>query len=327
MIRKLLKYIGYSLLGLLSLVIVVSVAWYQSDVDVSELVPTYFTAESSSIQIGDAKLHVRQRGSGPCIFLLHGSFVSLHTWNGWENELEKSFRTVSVDFPGHGLTGPTASAKYSTDDYAQLIFQLADQLKMDTFYVAGNSMGGQVAWKMALQKPNRVKKLVLVDAAGYSKGANPTGSTQQNRPFVFKLLQNDVAAKFLVKITPRFLFRWNLKQVYGNPDAVREDDVTRFYDLMMRAGNREATIQRLRQPGKNLQDSIRFITTPTLILWGEKDRWIPVANAYHFKKDIHPSRLIVWEALGHVPMQEQPKLTVAPVISFLHDKPGNNRQQ
>ncbi|MCE2996414.1 MAG: alpha/beta fold hydrolase [Cyclobacteriaceae bacterium] len=327
MIRKLLKYIAYSLLGLLSLVIVVSVAWYQNDVDVSELVPTYFTAESSYIQIGDAKLHVRQRGSGPSIFLLHGSFASLHTWNGWENELEKSFRTVSVDFPGHGLTGPTASAKYSTDDYAQLIFQLADQLKIDTFYVAGNSMGGQVAWKMALQKPNRVKKLVLVDAAGYSKGANPTGSTQQNRPFVFKLLQNDVAAKFLVKITPRFLFRWNLKQVYGNPDAVREDDVTRFYDLMMRAGNREVTIQRLRQPGKNLQDSIRFITTPTLILWGEKDRWIPVANAYHFKKDIQPSRLIVWEGLGHVPMQEQPELTVAPVISFLHDKPGNNRQQ
>lgn len=327
MIRKILKYISYTLLGLLTLLMVLSIIWYRSDMQVQDLEPTYFTPPYSSyIQVDDAKLHVRQRGAGPAIFLLHGSFASLHTWNGWENELEKNFHTISVDFPGHGLTGPTASAKYSTDDYAQLIFQLADELKIDTFYVAGNSMGGQVAWKMALHHPQRVKKLILVDAAGYSK-VNPIGSNHQNRPFIFTLLQNDVAAKFLVKITPRFLFSWNLKQVYGNPQEVRETDVDRFYVLMMRAGNREATVQRLRQPGKDLQDSIRFITTPTLILWGEKDRWIPVANAYRFQKDIQQSQLIVWQELGHVPMEEQPAKTVMPIIQFLDKKPRSDRQQ
>ncbi|NOS92180.1 MAG: alpha/beta hydrolase [Cyclobacteriaceae bacterium] len=327
MIRKLLKYISYALFGLFTLLIIIGIVWYRSDIEVKDLEPTYFTAQSSYVQVDDAKLHVRQRGAGPALFLLHGSFASLHTWNGWENELEKSFHTISLDFPGHGLTGPTPSAKYSTDDYAQLIFKLANQLKIDTFYVAGNSMGGQVAWKMALHHPERVKKLILVDAAGYSKVDTTTKSAKQSRPFIFKLLQNDVTANLLVKITPRFLFRWNLKQVYVNPDAVREEDVNRFYDLMMRAGNREATIQRLRQPGKDLQDSIRFIATPTLILWGKKDRWIPVANADRFKKDIQTAQLIVWDDLGHVPMEEQPDLTVTPVISFLHDKPRNNRQQ
>ncbi len=327
MIRRILKYLSYTLLVLIGLLVIVCLAWYRSDIEVSELEPTYFTPQSSYIQVNDAKLHVRQRGSGPAIFLLHGSFASLHTWNGWENELEKSFHTISVDFPGHGLTGPTASAKYSTDDYAQLIFKLADQLKIDSFYVAGNSMGGQVAGKMALHHPERVKKLILVDAAGYLRVDTTSKSAKQNRPFIFKLLQNDFAAKFLVKITPRFLFRWNLKQVYGNPDAVREEDVNRFYDLMMRSGNREATMQRLRQPGKDLQDSIRFITTPTLILWGEEDRWIPVANAYRFKKDIPYSHLIVWQGLGHVPMEEQPQTTVASILPFLNNKPGNNSQQ
>jgi pimeloyl-ACP methyl ester carboxylesterase len=307
--------------------VILGTVWYQSDIEVSKLEPTYFTPQSSYVQVQDARLHVRQRGAGPVLFLLHGSFASLHTWSGWENQLEKSFHTISVDFPGHGLTGPTASAKYSTDDYAQLIFQLADDLKIDTFYVAGNSMGGQVAWKMALRHPERVKKLVLVDAAGYIKMDTSSKPINQSRPFIFKLLQNDIAAKLLVKITPRFLFRWNMKQVYGNPDAVREEDVNRFYDLIMRAGNREATLQRLRQPGKDLQDSIRFITTPTLILWGENDRWIPVANAYRFQKDIQLSKLIVWEGIGHVPMEEQPEKTVTPVIEFLHNKPGNNRQQ
>ena len=124
MIRRILKYLSYTLLVLIGLLVIVCLAWYRSDIEVSELEPTYFTPQSSYIQVDDAKLHVRQRGAGPAIFLLHGSFASLHTWNGWENELEKSFHTISVDFPGHGLTGPTPSAKYSTDDYAQLIFKL-----------------------------------------------------------------------------------------------------------------------------------------------------------------------------------------------------------
>ena len=327
MIMRIIKFVAIATGSILALLMVLLLVWYRSDIPVEELEPTYFTPQSSYLIVNNSKVHVRQQGKGPAIFLLHGSFSSLHTWAEWESELSKNHKTISLDFPGHGLTGPNATNRYSTDDYESLVFGLADQLKIDTFYVAGNSMGGQVAWKMALHHPEKVKKLILIDAAGYWKITSDKTSKKQSRPFIFKLLQNDLVAKTMIKITPRFLFKWNLKQVYGNPEIVKEKDVDRFYDLMLREGNRAATMQRLRQPGKELQDSIKFIHTPTLIIWGAKDTWIPLENGYHFNSDIKGSELKIFAEAGHVPMEESPEETVKAALNFLQNKPGKNGQQ
>jgi pimeloyl-ACP methyl ester carboxylesterase len=321
MLKRVFKFLGITFILLVSLVIILCAFWYRSDILVKELEAKYFTPQSSYITINDLKVHVRQQGSGTAIFLLHGSFASLHAWDNWEKELSKNFKTISMDFPGHGLTGLNQTNKYSTDDYEALVFSLADQLKIDTFYVAGNSMGGQVAWKMALHHPERVKKLILVDAAGYWKITSDSTSKKQSLPFIFKLLQNDFVASTLMKITPRFLFKINLRQVYGDPDKVKEEDIDRFYDLMLREGNRASTMLRLRQASKDLQDSIQYIQTPTLIIWGEKDEWIPVANAYSFNKDIKDSELKIFSQAGHVPMEEIPSETVRSAMDFLQDKP------
>lgn len=321
MLKRVFRFLGIACILLISLVITLCAFWYRSDIPVMELETKYFTPQSSYITINDSKVHVRQQGSGIAIFLLHGSFASLHTWDSWEKELSKSFKTISLDFPGHGLTGPNQANKYSTDNYEALVFALADQLKIDTFYVAGNSMGGQVAWKMALHHPERVKKLILVDAAGYWKITSDSSSKKQSRPFIFKLLQNDFVASTMMKITPRFLFKINLRQVYGNPSKVREEDIDRFYDLILREGNRASTMLRLRQAGKDLQDSIQYIQTPTLIIWGEKDAWIPVANAYRFNNDIKDSKLKIFSQAGHVPMEEIPSETIRSAMYFLQDKP------
>ena len=257
MAKRILKFITFTILSIVAVLLILCGFWYRSDIPVNELEAKYFTPQSSYLSINDSKIHIRQRGAGPVLFLLHGSFASLHTWNLWEQALSKNFKTISLDFPGHGLTGPIASEKYSTDDYERLVFAIADTLKIDTFYVAGNSMGGQVAWKMALHQPERVKKLILIDAAGFWKITTDSTSKSQNRPFIFKLLQNNFVANTMLRITPRFLFKWNLKQVYGDPSKVKEEDVDRFYDLMLREGNRSSTLTRLRQPGKDQQDSIR----------------------------------------------------------------------
>ncbi|MFM8912373.1 MAG: alpha/beta fold hydrolase [Flammeovirgaceae bacterium] len=326
MLKRLLKFIGFLVGGLLALVLVLATVWYQADVPVSELEPKYFTPESRYVMVGEEKVHVRDIGKGTPLFLLHGSFASLHTWAGWQTNLSQHFRTISIDLPGHGLTGPSATNRYTTNDYGQLVFDLADQLQIDTFHVAGNSMGGQVAWQMALRNPTRVKKMVLVDAAGFWQLPG-TGDQKQSHPFIFKLLQTDWIANLLVKITPKFLFRQNLKQVYGNPTKVKKENVDRFFDLMMREGNRTATLQRLRQRGKDLQDSIAMIQSPTLILWGEKDAWIPVANAQRFHKAINSSQLHIFPQAGHVPMEEIPEESAQVALDFLQYKPREQRQQ
>ena len=309
---------SYFILALIILILGLIAINYRADIPASKLETKYFTKESSYVQIGDANLHIRKRGMGPALFLIHGSFASLHTWENWEKELNNQFTTISIDLPGHGLTGPNQHEDYSTDYYADLIFALADTLQIDTFFVAGNSLGGMVAWKMTLKKPERIKKLILIDAAGYEKFG--TISNTGNRPLIFRMLEIKPLALLLTKVTPRFLFKMNLKEVYGDPGKFTDTELDRYYELMRREGNREATMKRLQHYGRNLQDSIQYIQTPTLILWGEKDRWIPVENAHKFHTDIAHSKLIIFPDAGHIPMEEFPKISADSVSIFLIDR-------
>ena len=316
MINKVIRYFGYAIVSLFLIVVAFALAWYRSDIPVAELESEYFTAESSYTKVRGNRIHIRKRGTGPVIFLIHGSFASLHTWNAWEQQLSLSNTSISLDLPGHGLSGPSPTQSYTTDDYENLIIELANVMKIDTFSIAGNSMGGNVAWKVALHNPDRVRKLILVDAAGFERYSNGHRAEQ---PFIFTLLQSKLTSSLLIKITPKFIFKMNLKQVYGDVSKIGEEDVTRFYRLMLREGNRLATVQRLRHPGRDLQDSIQFIKTPTLILWGENDKWIPVAKAEKFHQAIANSVLRTFAGAGHIPMEEIPDETVKTVLNFLKE--------
>lgn len=295
------------------LLITIMIIGFKVDIPVQTLEEKYFTPESTYIHVLDANVHIRKRGTGTPIFLLHGSFASLHTWQDWEAELSKSFTTLSLDFPGHGLTGPNEIETYTTDYYAKLVLALADSLKLDTFYVAGNSMGGTVAWKLALRASERVKKLVLIDAAGFWNANKNT-----KRPWIFKALQNPLFGAGFTHITPKFVFNLNMKQVYGDENLVRQEVTDRYYELMLREGNRKATLKRINQHEPDQSNTIRQITTPTLILWGKKDRWIPVEHAYLFHKAIKGSTLIILDDAGHVPMEEVPDESLAPLKTFLN---------
>jgi pimeloyl-ACP methyl ester carboxylesterase len=297
------------------LFVLIGLFGYQPDRPVTELEAKYFTPESSYVQVRDSKVHIRMRGDGSPIILIHGSFSALQTWDGWEQELSKKYKTISLDLPGHGLTGPNPSHTYSTDDYTELVIALADQLKLDTFYVAGNSMGGQVTLKLALRHPERVKKIILVDAAAF--GRPMTNTTSTSRPFIFTLLQSETIAAIMTTITPKFLVDYNMKQVYGNQELIQAKNTDRIFDLLLREGNRKATMERLRQPGRDISDSIQFIHTQALIQWGARDTWIPLAQGQKLASLLPGSTLLIYDDAGHVPMEEIPARTVADAINFL----------
>lgn len=299
-----------------TLLISILIIGFKVDIPVQSLEEKYFTPESTYLQVLDANVHIRKRGSGTPIFLLHGSFASLHTWQDWEEEISKSFTTLSLDFPGHGLTGPNETETYTTDYYTKLVLAIADSLKLDTFYVAGNSMGGTVAWKLALRAPERVKKLVLIDAAGFWNA-----NKNSKKPWIFKALQNPLFGAGFTHITPKFVFNLNMKQVYGDENLVRQEVTERYYELMLREGNRKATLKRINQDEPDQSNTIQQITTPTLILWGKKDRWIPVENAYLFQEAISGSTLVILDEAGHVPMEEVPSASIKPVLEFLLKNP------
>lgn len=292
---------------------------YRPDLSFESLLPKYTDEYSHFINVDGINIHLKVKGEGEPIFLIHGSFSSLHTWESWEEELSRYFMTISMDLPGHGLTGPDAQKRYGITDYAGFVFDIADQLNLQKFHVAGNSMGGAVALKMASDAPNRVLTLNLVDAAG-APPSMPTDSARvksyNSGAWIFKVAQNPVFNKLLLKCTPKFLFRMNMKQVFADDDKITEEMVTRYYELLRMVGNRRATVDRL--TGRKPYDlDFSKITMPTLIIWGDSDAWIQLENGKRLEKAIPNSVLKVFENVGHVPMEESPTETVAEYLAFL----------
>lgn len=305
----------------LFLLIGILVLSYRSDLDAEGLVNKYSDEYSHFLEIDSVRVHVKVKGEGEPIFLIHGSFSSLHTWEAWEKELSPYFMTISMDLPGHGLTGPDPKMRYGIEDYASLVFKIADQLGIGEFHVAGNSMGGGVALKMASDQPDRILTLNLIDSSGANlrldqDEKNKTPQNNSSGALIFKIANHPILNKLMLKCTPEFVFKLNLKQVYYDDSKIREDQVRRYYELMRREGNRKATLDRL-TTRKPYQVEFNQINMPVLIMWGAQDQWIPLSQGEKLANMISDSILKVFDQAGHVPMEEIPTESVAEYLSFL----------
>ena len=293
------------------------IAWRVPDQPVSALQAKWAPPPSQFIAVRGMQVHVRDEGprdDAVPIVLLHGTGASLHTWDGWTRELTNERRVIRFDLPGFGLTGPSPDGVYSIESYVDTVLAVADTLGVQRFILAGNSLGGYVAWATAVLHPERVERLILVDAAGY-----PFQS--QSVPLAFRIARTPLLNVLMRDVLPRGVVDRSLRDVYGDPTKVTPDLVDRYFDLASRAGNRAALVARFDQtkPG-SLAERVTEIQVPTLILWGGKDRLIPLEFGERFAHDIHGSRLVVFDALGHVPHEEDPARTVAAVLPFIQSE-------
>jgi pimeloyl-ACP methyl ester carboxylesterase len=317
-----IKRFGMVLGGILILLVLVLIFSYRSDISPEAVNEKYLTPESQFIEVDGLKVHVRILGEGEPVFLLHGSFASLHTWDAWQQAMSPYYQTISLDFPGHGLTGPDSLKRYSTKDYSELVRALAQKLNLSQYHVAGNSMGGGVALQHASDYPGNVISLNLIDSGGATAAERGTAdSTSQKKAntggaWIFQVARHPVFSKLLLSCTPKFLFALNMEQVYGDDSKVTDEVTTRYYELMLREGNRQATLDRLSQP-RNSNIQFERLTMPTLILWGAEDTWIPVAQGKRLQQALPGSNLVILNGVGHVPMEESPTETVAEYLSFL----------
>ncbi len=312
-----MKALALKFFGVLLLLTALTLALTQApDWPVQALVARWALPPSDFIEVKGQLVHVRDEGpkSDPePVLLLHGTSASLHTWEGWAAALRTQRRVITIDLPGFGLTGPNAAADYRGDTYARFALDVMDALKVRRFVVGGNSLGGEVAWRTALLAPQRVSKLILVDAGG--PPFEPISV-----PIAFTFARLPVLNKVLDWILPRPLVLASLRSVYGDPDLVTPALVERYYELTLREGNRRALVQRFQQTVIG-QDSERIaaLKLPTLILWGGRDRLIPPETAQVFARAIAGSRVVMFDALGHVPQEEDPAQTVIPVLAFLQN--------
>lgn len=311
------------LVGTLTLIVlafaVIFISVVQFDVPREQLIGRYAGGASQFVTLpSGASAHIRDEGvpAGPVLVLIHGSNASLHTWEPWVAELGDSYRIISMDLPGHGLTGRVPGDDYSRAGMAAFVVEVMDMLRVERFAIAGNSMGGGVAAQLALTHPERVSALILVDSAGI-----PVARDEDDVPLAFRIARTPVLSKIMSFILPRSLVEEGVRKVFVDQSKVTDEMVSRYFDLSLHEGNREAT--RIRFAGYAAQNEEVFaarlaeIAMPTLILWGDKDGLIPVSAAHEFKVRIPHADLVIYENVGHVPMEEVAGQSAGDVRRFL----------
>jgi pimeloyl-ACP methyl ester carboxylesterase len=260
----------------------------------------YSLPNSHFLQWKGAEIHYTESGKGIPVLMIHGYGGSNYDFVGVDSLLNDKYRVIRIDLPGFGLSDfPNQT---HSPDYIQLYNEyftfLLDTLKIDSLYVLGNSLGGLMAWNLAINHPQKVKKLVLFNSAGYNM--EETLKTANARIF-----KNSFVKLLAKKGLPKFFTKTGISRVFFDPQLMTEDRISRVNELWNREGNLTHIMQ-MASSDKFLDTAgIKTITCPTLIFWGKEDKIVLPKNAYSFQRDIVNSKLVMLDSCGHVPMLEK----------------------
>jgi pimeloyl-ACP methyl ester carboxylesterase len=285
-------------------------AWlYTPDKGRADLEAKYAGPPSQFVEVAGIRLHLRDSGPkwGPALVFLHGFGSSLQTWDDWARNLEADHRVIRYDLPGFGLTGADPSADYSDRRGIAVLLALLDRLGVVRASVVGNSMGGRIAWTFAAQNPSRTNKLVLISPDGFASPGLEYGATSK-APLMMRALPY---------VLPSFMLRDSLAPAFANADVITDGLFTRYRDMMLAPGVRQAIVDRMNQVA--LVDPVpllKAIQAPTLLMWGDKDGMIPFANSADYLRALPNATLAALPGIGHIPQEEAPS-TVAIVRKFL----------
>ena len=308
------------LLIALGIAIVVAVGgWFllqRPDIPYATLEQRYGHADSRYMDLpGGVRVHYRDVGprDAPVIVLVHGFSASTDAWEGWIGPLSKDYRVVVLDLPGHGLTrGPLIGGR---DGFEAVVDGVTRGLGLSRFTLGGNSMGGAVAWTYALDHPDKVERLLLVDAAGWP-------AEKASGAAIFSVMRTPVGRALLKDIDTRPLIAQGLRAAYLDPKLVTPTLIDRYADLARAPGHRDILLSL--QTGSRREAraaDLSRIHVPTLILFGQDDRLIPAADGEKFHKAIPGATLILYPGVGHVPMEQIPAQSVADLKAWLATHP------
>lgn len=259
--------------------------------------------------------NIRSNGR-PTVVLIHGFGASLETWNDIYPLLCESYSVIRMDLKGCGFSDKPKDDQYTTSDQARLLVEFLAELKQTHVVLVGHSLGGGVALLTYFESKVKtqgidVRGLVLSDSAGYS----------QDLPFFVSAVRNPIMRLFSNLMPAGCKARFVLNRIFEVKDQVTPDRVHRYAFFLDRPGSRYALHQTAKQiVPQNVSELVAqfsTVTIPTLILWGENDRVIPMENARRFNQDIPNSQLVVLRGTGHIPHEERPAETFAAIDQFL----------
>lgn len=317
-----MKTLARGLATALGLIVVLATAGWlllqRPDIPYAALEARYGYADSQYMDLpGGVRAHYRDLGprEGPAIVLVHGFSASTHAWDAWAKALSSDYRVVVLDLPGHGLTRTPPGYAAGRDGFDAVVDGVTGKLGLTRFTLGGNSMGGGVAWAYALNHPDKVQRLVLVDAAGWPMSKAGGAS-------IFAILRNPLGRKLLRNIDARPLVAQGLRAAYLDPRLVTPALIDRYVDLARAPGHRDILLGLQTGPRRLASASeLSRIHVPTLVMFGQDDRLIPALDGEKFHKAIPGATLILYPGVGHVPMEQIPDRSVADLKAWLATHP------
>jgi len=265
-------------------------------------------------RVDGARIHYQEVGdeNAPPIILIHGFISSNLIWSHVLKPLaDAGFRAIAPDLPGYGYSDKPADAQYTIAEQARAVIGLMDRLGIDQAVIAGASYGGAVAAIIALDYPERVKKLILVGAVT---------NDDAKRKLLLRIsclpLIGDVATPLF--LGSRWILRKRMEDMYrrmGRP--INEKMVASRHHLLATSNAHRAMIRTARRWSANrIERDASLIRQPTLLVWGDHDDHIPIENALCMRDSLPNAKLIVFRNCGHLPPAEQPARFVEAVAEF-----------
>jgi pimeloyl-ACP methyl ester carboxylesterase len=272
--------------------------------------------ERKTFDYNGIKINYYESGQGQPVVLVHGFAACSYTWRFLAPALSERHRVISIDLKGYGLSDKPRDRRYAISDQADMVADFIRRQDLQDIDLVGHSLGGAVAlmtyFKVGEDKGGRIKRLVLMDSAGYP----------QKMPWFMGVARVPGLAPLGAKIlSPRFAAAVALKKCFYDQDKITEERIDAYAYFGSLPGAAEAIIQTARQivPAnvEALIQSYKTIRVPVLIVWGREDEVVPLSVGRKFKRDIPDSELVIIPRCGHIPQEEEPQETTRLVSGFL----------
>ncbi len=265
---------------------------------------------------GPLKLAVIESGQGRPILLLHGFATSSYTWHAILPELSKNHRVIAIDLRGFGASDKPLDDRYSIQDQTEAVQAFIEQENLRDLTVIGHSYGGGITLTLALnaaqEKKPRIRNIVLIDTIAY----------RQPIPIFFKLLQIPMVGDIgMTLVPPEIQAGQGLRLAYYDQDKISGQDVAEYANTLYSSAAKHALTKTIEQliPENIDEIALRYktIKLPTLIVWCQQDKVVPVVLGLRLHEEMRSSELALFTHCGHMPQEEKPEDTVAAIQAFL----------
>ena len=270
------------------------------------------------MRVHGSLVNVLDIGDGPAVLFLHGLSGCWQNWLENIPAVARDHRVIAVDLPGFGAS-PMPPDAISISGYARMLVALLDELGIDAVSIVGNSMGGFAGAEMAIRHGARVRRLVLVAAAGLSMRQMRSERRRGVRPRVENALffgLGRLAAHSDVVVRSSHLRRALLMLVVAHPERLPSPLIAEQAHGAGRPGFDDALDA---MTGYPIRDRLGEVACPTLVVWGEEDRLVPLRDAAEFEWLIPDARKLIYADTGHMVMFERPDRFNRDVTGFLRE--------